>query len=60
MAINPEELLSKNEIRNILVEHGYTEHIQPDGTIDLNSYVYTATYAAINTALGKIKNDSIE
>ena len=32
--------MTSEEIRLLALEHGFTERLQPDGTMDLNAYVY--------------------
>lgn len=32
--------MNNEEIRKIALSHGFTERLQPDGTTDLNAYVY--------------------
>ena len=45
------ELLTRNEIREICLEHGFSVRQQPSGPDDLNPYVYSAANALIERAL---------
>ncbi len=40
-------MLTRQEIKDILLANGFTERQQADGSIDLNPYVYTAIEAII-------------
>lgn len=42
--------LSKEQIREILLEHGFKLKPQPDGVEDLNPYVYSGIWAVLSAA----------
>lgn len=46
-------ILTKAEIRDICLANGFKTKPQPDGTDDLNPYVYDAVNVAVNEAMRK-------
>ncbi len=49
-------ILTKAEIREICLANGFKTKPQPDGSDDLNPYVYTAVEKAVGLALTKIEH----
>lgn len=44
--------ISADDIKRIFLENGFKEKTQPDGSIDLNPYVYDAALALLEFAAG--------
>lgn len=46
--------MNKQDIKALFLAHGYKEKPQPDGTIDLNPYVYEAAEALIRRVVSNL------
>lgn len=49
--------MTKDEIRALALANGFTLRQQPDGSMDLNPYVYGFADALIKIALGSARRD---
>lgn len=45
--------MPNEQIKQVLLAHGFKEKEQPDGSFDLNPYVYTAVRAVLAQALAQ-------
>ncbi len=46
--------MTNEDIKAILIANGYKEKLQPDGTTDLNPYVYSAARTLLQLQNGRI------
>lgn len=53
-------LISRDRIRDIMLQHGYKMRMQDDGTMELNPYVYAAAESLIQEVMLALEREVMQ